>query len=445
MTSTEEKYTLYVASDQLSNRLRYVLNELIRHTPFKKVCLMKTDEMSSDIPQGIWYSKHKAPSNWLHIVPSDILVDYNSIHTPEQPVWIDGHPVFYRTKQSKDKVEIKDFDLLASMFYLLSRAEEYGAVRDRYGRFEARKSFAFKYQLLTIPVVDNIKEWIIGHLRGEKFSIELHRHQVTIDIDMAYAWKHKPSYLVLYHGLNLLMKGKLDMVKKMYQVYFGKERDPYESFPSLEREISEQIEWRYFFLSIEKKTTLDRNLPITHPAIRKYVAKYLHNRMVGLHPSSRTFGNPEVLMKEKNNLSNILQMQIVHSRQHYLILQLPETYRMLIDSGITHDHSMVYHDDIGYRSGTAYPFTWYDLDRERETKLNLVPYQVMDVTLKNYLKMNPLQAVQQVRSFMVKNSSRPLGLIWHNSSVSEAPGWEGWTECYAEILELLLNNYANKI
>ena len=99
---------------------------------------------------------------------------------------------------------------------------------------------------------------------------------------------------------------------------------------------------------------------------------------------------------EKERLENITDKPLLRSRQHYIKLFLPSTYRFLLEIGITDDYSMGFTDEIGFRAGTSHSFQWYDLSNEIETQLKVHPFCVMDVTLKNYLKLTPQQAVEKL-------------------------------------------------
>jgi len=55
-------------------------------------------------------------------------------------------------------------------------------------------------------------------------------------------------------------------------------------------------------------------------------------------------------------------------------INLPNTYRTLVEQEVTVDYSMGYQDYAGFRAGTSVPFLFYDLDYEIQTPLNIVPF-----------------------------------------------------------------------
>ena len=98
---------------------------------------------------------------------------------------------------------------------------------------------------------------------------------------------------------------------------------------------------------------------------------------------------------------------------------------------------MGYPDQVGFRAGTSQSFYWYDLENDLQTKLRIHPFCVMDVTLKQYLKLNPEQAFRQVQQILVqlKALRGQFTIIWHNSSFYGREGWVGWKKLYQDILK----------
>ena len=71
-------------------------------------------------------------------------------------------------------------------------------------------------------------------------------------------------------------------------------------------------------------------------------------------------------------------------------------------AGIVEDYSMGYPSHAGFRAGTCNPFRFYDLPGERESELQIMPFQVMDRTLKDYMKLTPGEAVNKIKDIIGK-------------------------------------------
>jgi hypothetical protein len=144
-----------------------------------------------------------------------------------------------------------------------------------------------------------------------------------------------------------------------------------------------------------------------------------------------------ILKKEISDLADTVHVDIIRSRQHFLKLNLPTTYRNLINLGIKHDYSMGYASQVGFRAGIASSFNFYDLDLDTETKLRIHPFAVMDGTLKDYLNVNPDEAKTIISQLIeeVKKADGEMISLWHNESLSNEDRWTGWLEVYEHLLK----------
>ena len=145
-----------------------------------------------------------------------------------------------------------------------------------------------------------------------------------------------------------------------------------------------------------------------------------------------------ILQKEKKRLEEIIGKEVIKSRQHFLMLKFPETYRNLLKAGIKEDYTMGYADDIGFRASIATPFPWFDLMENAPTDLMIHPFQVMDGTLNFlYLGLSKEEALSQTKT-MIKTTQKARGtfcLLWHNSTLSDLDEWNGWFDLYEKILK----------
>jgi hypothetical protein len=146
---------------------------------------------------------------------------------------------------------------------------------------------------------------------------------------------------------------------------------------------------------------------------------------VGLHPSYGSNTKTNQLQKEYNDLKNLISYPLKRSRQHFLKVSFPETYSNLIQIGIEKEYSMGYAEATGFRASTARHFLWYNLALERTEQLRIYPFQLMDVTLFNYLKQSSQQALNDFEHIkkQIETYGGNLITIWHNSSFDEKEGW----------------------
>ena len=96
----------------------------------------------------------------------------------------------------------------------------------------------------------------------------------------------------------------------------------------------------------------------------------------------------ELIPNEYDRIEEIIGERPKISRQHYLKLNLPQTYRQLIHYGIKEDYTMGYADEVGFRAGTARPFYFFDLPKNHTTNLLIHSFTYMDRTLKDYMNLS---------------------------------------------------------
>jgi hypothetical protein len=164
---------------------------------------------------------------------------------------------------------------------------------------------------------------------------------------------------------------------------------------------------------------------------------------ISLHPSYASNRRYSLLAKEIISIDQIHGTPVTRSRQHYLQLKLPQTYRNLINAGIREDYTMGWSEITGFRAGTCTPFYFYDLEKEMITTLKLVPFVYMDRTLKDYHNLKPKGAMETIKKIAssVASVEGQFVFLWHNESVSDCGEWKGWRKVFESNFNLKPNNY----
>jgi hypothetical protein len=350
-----------------------------------------------------------------------------------------GTKVFFQT----DSVSDVPFDLFAASFYLLTRYEEYlPHKKDNHGRFSAEESLAFKNGFLEEPVVDQWAFLFAEVLKQQypNFQIPERKYEYipTIDIDVAYAYKYKgfgrtvgafAKDLVQFNLLNALSRTK---------VLLGLEKDPYDTYDFFEKLHQQYNLTPVFFFLVGRYGQFDKNHSIRKKEYRDLIKEISAGVAVGLHPSYGSNSDFEALEKETEGFSQVIGRTVEKSRQHFLKLTIPETYRNLNKIGIREDYTMGFASKPGFRAGTCTSFHFYDLEMEAQTLLKIFPFQVMDGTLNQYMKLNQKEAVEKIRKIVnsVKLVNGTFISLWHNESVGEQREWKNWSGVYDELLKI---------
>jgi len=182
-----------------------------------------------------------------------------------------------------------------------------------------------------------------------------------------------------------------------------------------------------YFILCADYAQYDKNINTQDNLFRSLIKSIADYAQIGIHPSFASNTNPGKLKIEKNRLSKIINKEITKSRQHFLKLDLPATYRNLIKNDITDDYTMGYASELGFRASICSDFNFYDIYLETETNLKVHPFAVMDGTLKDYMKMSDDNAISYIRPLIkqVKDVNGTFISLWHNESFSNAKTWKG--------------------
>lgn len=343
------------------------------------------------------------------------------------------------------KINSLPTDPFALAFFLVSRYEEYFPfLPDKYDRFSATQSMVHQKGLLQKPTINilanEIREKILERYPDFVFPEKKYLFRPTIDIDNAYAYLGKNLARTFGGYTRAILKGDWNDFRQRRKVLSAQLNDPYDTY-SIQKEIHIKYNLNpiYFFL-LGNWGKYDKNIPHNSPLMIALVNYLSENAETGIHPSFASNAKPEKIKIEKERLEKITGNSITKSRQHFLMLKFPDTYRHLIAAGIKEDYTMGYADETGFRAGICTPFKWYDLEKEEETKLTIHPFAIMDGTLNNYLKLSPNKAIEKAAQIIseIKKVNGEFILIWHNETFSDWREWKGWKNVYEEIIKLAI-------
>jgi hypothetical protein len=319
-----------------------------------------------------------------------------------------------------------DFEVFAASFYFLSRYEEYvSSERDEHLRFEGKNSLAYENGFLERPLIDEWAYKIAEIIKKTFQEFEVKKRTFTyiptLDID-------RPFYFRNERFIRKLAKFVLGGLKK----------DPFDVYQQVaDWDKRFNLKTIYFFL-VGTKHVNDVSPGSGNKLYQSVIRQAVKTHQIGMHPSYFAALNPEEVDHEKKQLAEISGTEINISRQHYLMLRLPKTYRSLIDAGIKADYTLAFADVAGFRASTCTPFLWYDLELEKSTDLTLYPTAVMDQTLRRYMNLTPAEALQFIIQLMqnVKAVNGTFISLWHNESINDFGVWKGWKTVYEEMLAL---------
>lgn len=332
------------------------------------------------------------------------------------------------------------FDIFAATFYLLSRYEEYlPHVKDEYGRFLATESLAFNQGFLHQPVVDiwayKFKEILQAQFPDFKFPIRRYAIQPIIDVPVAYYFKEKGLLRTLGGTFSDLFSLKLKQLYQRYQSLAGVKRDPYDTFKWIITKQKKAPNKFIVFFLIGEYSTYDKNININKKrfvSLIKYVGDYCK---IGLKVSYLALDNFATLKKEKLKMEATTNYPLEATRHSFAKLNMPESYRHLIELEIKQDYTMGYINHMGFRAGTCTPFQFYDLDFEVQTPLQINPFHCVDYAfLKRQSLLDKKEDLLRLME-SVKSVNGTFTPVFHNYAFSNMERWKGFKELFKIILE----------
>lgn len=436
--NVQKENKLLILVNSVNPRLQYAF-QLLLHDTTGVDFQLTTDRNQFENHPGpkFSYTDHSLNTE-LHFTPHRLLFE-KGIHEQHVNVfeWDGTFAMFGTHHQSA-----LPFDPFAASFYLASRYEEYMPhLRDAHDRFEAESSLAFQKNFLTKPLINIWAEKLKALLKQHFPKIEIHdrkyRFISTLDIDNAWAFRQKG--IMRTAGAFARAFAKLDFAEVMFRAktLAGISKDPFDTY-DFQIELQRKHGFRsIYFILLGEYGENDKNVSPSNRKFRSLVKFLADYAEVGIHPSYASNREPARLKTEIATLSKILKREVTRSRQHFLILKLPGTYRNLISLDITDDYTMGYAHQVGFRAGICTPYFFYDLDQEQITPLRIHPFAVMDATLKYYMKIEPHQAMDYIKPLIdeVKSVKGDFVSLWHNESLSNYNMWEGWKHVYVQMIE----------
>lgn len=455
--------TILFFAEDITPRLRYTIETIVGNL-LGITFVFTTDKnefIADDLPK-INYSKQRLSPNEVFIYAHDLLFD-NTL----KPYLIQHDADFFTNENAPHTADF-NFDVFARIFFLVSRYEEYNCppdILDAHKRFPAAQSLAFKLGFLQQPLVN---QYVIALLEQLKTrfpnlhpTLPTYRFQPTFDFDRAWLYQNIGFKRSVGGFLKEMLKGKFKDAKKRLNVLRGVSNDPYFTFNYIQKLHQEYGLPLVMFWLLGDYAKYDKNIFWKNPKFQALIQSFAQDFKVGIHPSYTSNQDISILKKEIKRLESIVKPtprsefvsrtsvrepsknapntegSLFPSRQHFLLLTFPETYRRLLEAGILEDWTMGYADETGFRASIATPFRWFDLEKNEETPLIIHPFQAMDVTLNNYLHLTPEAATERLRTliYTCRNVGGTFTTLWHNDNLAELDGWKGWKTVYERLVK----------
>jgi len=426
---------LLIYTHKITSRFTYVMRHIFTKVLGIEITYTtKVEDFIKHSGPKITYTKQPL-QNEFFVRSNDLLFEQGindlQIHVSD---W-EGTPCFFA---AGDRSSVP-FDIFSASFYLLSRYEEYlPHVKDMHGRFSPKDSLAYQNKFLQKPVVDIWAYKLLDKLKERfkelDYKLKPYQYISVIDVTASHSFSHRG----LVRGLGGLLLDLASLrIKRVFQrvaVWANVKKDPYDNFFELLDAHKKYSIKGMFFFQFAEYSTYDKNVSPNNNQFKHLIKSVADYNIVALSCSYSSFNDLSLLQQEKKNLSNVIHRPINNCRLRYNRVDVPITYRDLVDAGFTDDYTMGYSHEIGFRAGTCTPFYLYDITLEVQQPIKVHPFSVHDYGLLKYQnKEDALLAVSSLYKEVKKVNGKFITVF-----SNELLGGEGtveWKELYANVIE----------
>jgi hypothetical protein len=330
-------------------------------------------------------------------------------------------------------------DIFGSAFFMLTRYEEVvKSDSDEHHRFPAGASLACQERFLERPIVNEYLEVLWTCMKRLWPGLERKQRQYRVllshDVDHPLAVAGQ-SLSVLFRGCggDVIIRKDLDLALRRIHGYYRSlqgdfSADPFNTF-SFIMHLSEKIGVRsaFYIMTAEARNDFDRAYSTGHPWIRELIRSIAERgHEIGFHGSYYSYLDDERIKREVSILGRILAEEGVADsalggRQHYLRWQAPITWAIWDDVGLSYDSTLTFPDHVGFRCGSCYEYSTYEVMARRKMQLVERPLVMMDATLLNGESGDMVQNQAYAKALDLSQTCRRFGgdfsVLWHNSSL----------------------------
>ncbi len=403
-------YMLLIYTHKITPRFTYTLKQIFTRILGVEIGFTtKVEDFIKHSGAKITYTK-KPLQNEFFVRSTELLFEQGINDIPIKVEDWEGVPCFF----SSGEQSTIPFDVFAASFYLLSRYEEYlPHVKDMHGRFPPRESIAFQKGFLNRPVVDIWAYKLLAKLKLKfpdlVFKERKYGYTSILDVTTSHSFAHR-NFLRSTAGFFLdLARLSFSRVFKRVVVWFNPKKDPFNNYAYLiDLHKKYKVKSKFFF-QFARYSTFDKNISTTNNKFRFLIKSIADYSEVALVASYSSFSDTEVLKREKKDLTSVVNRPVNESRLRYNRVDVPDTYRNLVNAEFTDDFTMGYTHQIGFRAGTCTCFYFYDINLEVQQPIRVHPFAIHDYAFINFNNreeilrqiLNIHQEIKQVNGLLI--------------------------------------------
>jgi hypothetical protein len=276
-------------------------------------------------------------------------------------------------------------DLVAATFLLLTRWEEvhHPGRPDAHGRARSADSLACRQGFADRPVLDEwamvLRAWLQAAAPSWRARTQPFRVALTHDVDLPQ--RYPSGWHVLRACLAELLiyshrpREAVRVFREGLRAAKETDLDPYVKSTRRQMRFCTRLGIRGTFnLMTALPSRYDRGYDVRESPCPELVEEMRkHGHRIGWHPGYRAARHPSVFAAEKERMDRLMGGSRYGGRHHYLRWSAETSWDRWEDHGLLYDSSVGYADTIGFRCGTASPFSCFSLRRQRPLSLAWIP------------------------------------------------------------------------
>jgi len=369
------------------------------------------------------YTKTLSYLSLSHLPEKTQFAKFPQYDIEKLPIIFGKNEIIYKSNEIRIK-----FDVFADIFFYLTRWEEnITNLRDKLERPLENELFIIKNNIHELPVTDILICLIVNIIKNVGYKQYKYSTNIKItpthDVDYVKKWQNNCSFIKELGG-DLFKRKNVERAIfnfKLWRQFYLKKLNPFDTISELISISNSKGLKSIFFFMAGGKTQWDSYDSTNNFQIKKWSNLIDKNgHLVGIHPSILSSKNKEILEVEIANLTQITDLTIDFSRQHFLRFSIPQSWQILNQSNISYDSSCGFSNYVGFRCGTAHPFPVFDI--KQRVKLNLIekPLIVMDSAVCEHMKISQDKAIKKIKKLkeLIKKYGGEFIFLLHNSSIN---------------------------
>ena len=168
--------------------------------------------------------------------------------------------------------------------------------------------------------------------------------------------------------------------------------------------------------------SLDKLYRMTDKKVKAVISRIrTRNHHIGFHPSYN-------LYNDSNGFTGCFATSRLFYRKRFskiggnIICRfgVSDTWAIWGKNNMEWDSTVGYAETFGFRCGTCFPFTVFDISNRKHLRLVERPLTLMEVSGIQYMKLKPDEMLAQACELLdqVKKYSGEFVLLWHNSNLN---------------------------